>query len=210
MTDRAHGEQNQQLIERSTLVGRGDSCIGRGSAQNEPKGMVMILRPLVASVLTLALVAAFAGPGWSQAKSKKPISPIGLDAGPAEGEGPDPLAAKDGPKKAPTAPGAPTKSTESKPAEEANPLIVLVREQMAKPVARGNAGDRDDYAAVASFYAEGDAQPIWTTRTGLTQRARDAIAELRKADDWGLRAADFDVPAVDSAASFDMLANAEV
>ena len=45
---------------------------------------------------------------------------------------------------------------------------------------------------------------------GLTQRANDAIAELRKADDWGLRAADYDVPTVDSAASFEMLADAEI
>ena len=51
---------------------------------------------------------------------------------------------------------------------------------------------------------------MWTSRTGLTQRAKDAIAELRKADDWGLRAADYDVPAVDSAASFEMLADVEI
>ena len=159
---------------------------------------------------SLALVAAFAGPGWSQAKSKKPIPAIGFDAGPAEGEGPDPLAPKEGPKKAPTAPGAPTRSAEPKPAEETHPLIVLVRERLATPLAKGSAGDREDYAALASFYAEGDGQPVWTSRTGLTQRAKDAIAELRKADDWGLRAADYEVPTVDSAASFEMLADVEI
>jgi murein L,D-transpeptidase YcbB/YkuD len=85
-----------------------------------------------------------------------------------------------------------------------------VRQRLATPLAKGSAGERDDYAALAAFYADGDGQPVWTSRTGLVQRAKDAIDELRKADDWGLRAADYDVPAVDSAASFEMLADAEI
>ncbi|HEU4380838.1 MAG TPA: L,D-transpeptidase family protein [Hyphomicrobiaceae bacterium] len=172
--------------------------------------MAMLLRPLAATILSLALIAAFAAPGWSQAKSKKPIAAIGFDAGPADGEGPDPLAPKEGPKKAPTAPGAPSRSAESKPAEEAHPVIVLVRQRLATPLAKGSAGEREDYAALASFYAEGNGQPVWTSRSGLTQRAKDGIAELRKADDWGLRAADYEVPVLDSAASFEMLADAEI
>ena len=84
-----------------------------------------------------------------------------------------------------------------------------MRERLAPPI-KGSAGDREDYAALGAFYAEGDGQPVWTTRTGLTQRANDAIAELSKADDWGLRAADYAVPAIDSAASFEMLADAEI
>ena len=91
-----------------------------------------------------------------------------------------------------------------------HPIIALVRERLATPLAKASAGDREDFAALASFYAEGDGQPVWTSRTGLTQRAKDAIAELRKADDWGLRAADYEVPTVDSAASFEMLADVEI
>jgi L,D-transpeptidase YcbB len=172
--------------------------------------MAMILRPLAATILSLALIAVFAAPGWSQAKAKKPIPAIGFDAGPADGEGPDPLAPKEGPKKAPTAPGAPSRAAESKPAEEAHPVIVLVRQRLATPLAKGSAGEREDYAALASFYAEGDGQPVWTSRSGLTQRDKDGIAELRKADDWGLRAADYEVPVLDSVASFEMLADAEI
>jgi hypothetical protein len=76
----------------------------------------MVLRPLFASILAVAL--AYAGPGWAQGKPKKPIPAIGFDAGPAEGEGPDPLAPNEGPKKVLTAPGAPIKSAEQKPAPE--------------------------------------------------------------------------------------------
>jgi L,D-transpeptidase YcbB len=170
----------------------------------------MVLRPLSVSILAVALAIAFSGPGWAQGKPKKPIPAIGFDAGPAEGEGPDPLAPTDGPRKALIAPGAPVKSAEPKPAGEVHPIIALVRQRLATPLAKGSAGERDDYAALAAFYADGDGQPVWTSRTGLVQRAKDAIEELRKADDWGLRAADYDVPAVDSAASFEMLADAEI
>jgi L,D-transpeptidase YcbB len=170
---------------------------------------MMILRPLAAFMLTVSLAAGLAGPAWSQGKPKKAIPAIGFDAGPAEGEGPDPLAPSEGPKKAPSAPGTPVRSAEQKPAGEVHPLVALVRERLAAP-AKGSAGDREDYAALAAFYAEGDGQPVWTSRTGLTQRANDAIAELRKADDWGLRAADYEVPAIDSTASFEMLTDAEI
>ena len=128
---------------------------------------------------------------------------------PSRGRGPDPLAPSEGPKKAPTAPGTPTRSAEQKPAADIHPIVALVRERLATPI-KGGAGDREDYAALGAFYAEGDGQPVWTTRTGLIQRAIDAIAELSKADDWGLRAADYAVPAIDSVASFEMLADAEI
>ena len=91
----------------------------------------MILRPLAAFILTVSLAAGLAGPAWSQGKPKKSIPAIGLDAGPAEGEGPDPLAPSEGPKKAPSAPGTPAKSAEPKPATEVHPLVALVRERLA-------------------------------------------------------------------------------
>ena len=133
----------------------------------------MFLRPLAAFILTVSLTAGLAGPAWSQGKAKKAIPAIGLDAGPAEGEGPDPLAPSEGPKRAPSAPGPPAKSAEPKPATEVHPLVALVRERLAAPI-KGSAGDREDYAALATFYADGDGQPVWTSRTGLTQRANDA------------------------------------
>ncbi len=48
--------------------------------------------------------------------------------------------------------------------------------------------------AVKSYYAEGAHEPIWITEQGATERARKAVEEISKADDQGLRAADFATP----------------
>ena len=115
----------------------------------------MILRPLAAFILTVSLAAGLAGPGWSQGKPKKAIPAIGLDAGPAEGEGPDPLAPSEGPKKAPTAPGAPTKSAEPKPAAEVHPDRRPGARASGRLRSKGSAGDREDYAALGGLLCRG-------------------------------------------------------
>ncbi|MBX9925352.1 MAG: L,D-transpeptidase family protein [Hyphomicrobiaceae bacterium] len=69
-----------------------------------------------------------------------------------------------------------------------------------------------DYAAAQAFYTERGAEPLWVSRSGLTERAKAAIAEMQRASDWGLNPADFPVTAV--AASTDVtpeaLASAEL
>jgi murein L,D-transpeptidase YcbB/YkuD len=48
---------------------------------------------------------------------------------------------------------------------------------------------------VAAFYAGRSNAPIWTDDNGFNDRARAVIAELSKADDWGLRSSDYQAPA---------------
>ena len=62
-----------------------------------------------------------------------------------------------------------------------------IRQSLGKP------NGRDERSALASYYASAT-QPLWVGLKGLTPRAKALIAELKRADDWGLRAADFDVP----------------
>jgi murein L,D-transpeptidase YcbB/YkuD len=91
---------------------------------------------------------------------------------------------------------------------EIDPLVAEVRQQLgaAKP---SNAA-ADDRAAVKAFYGE-KAAVIWVTVDGLTAHARDAMAEIAKADDWGLPAKAFELPAVDFAdRSLAALADAEI
>ena len=59
-------------------------------------------------------------------------------------------------------------------------------------VAKGS--NADDVAALAAFYEELSGPTIWVTTDGLTAKGKAAIEEIGKADDWGLRASDFDVP----------------
>ena len=94
------------------------------------------------------------------------------------------------------------------PVVEVDPLVAQVRQLAAAP-ARGNviAADR---TAVAEFYGDRTAT-IWVTADGFTARARHAMAEIAKADDWGLEARAFDLPQLaPGETSLAALADAEV
>ena len=53
---------------------------------------------------------------------------------------------------------------------------------------------RRDRIALASFYATNGRSLLWVTSSGLTDRARRLAKEIRKADQWGLSASDFELP----------------
>jgi len=59
-----------------------------------------------------------------------------------------------------------------------------------------SAADREDRAALAQFYAARQHGPLWVSAAGLTPAAQAVIAELRRADDWGLEASAFQLPKV--------------
>ena len=99
----------------------------------------------------------------------------------------------------------------AKPAGEIDPIVALVRQRLAAAPPGGNAGDRDDRAGLAAFYAEHNGEPVWTGKDGFTARATQAIGEIRKADDWGLKASAFDLPALPQGpATAEALAEAEI
>ncbi len=53
---------------------------------------------------------------------------------------------------------------------------------------------KDDLAAAVVFYAGRNDPPLWVDRSGFTAKAKGAMDEVRRADDWGLSAAAFDLP----------------
>ena len=132
-----------------------------------------MLRPIsLAARTSLAAVLALATVMPSHAQTTaEPVRPQADAAAPP---------AADAPAAAPPA-----------PVVEVDPLVAQVRQQAAAP-ARGNviAADR---TAVADFYGDRTAT-IWVTTDGFTPRARHAMAEIAKADDWGLEARAFDLP----------------
>lgn len=66
-----------------------------------------------------------------------------------------------------------------------------VRQKLAgAAAATTEAADRD---ALTAFYAAHDNEPVWVAETGFSANAVAIVEELRRADDWGLRASDFDV-----------------
>ncbi len=76
------------------------------------------------------------------------------------------------------------------PAPEVDPLVAKVRELAAQPRSKAIAADR---AALVAFYA-GRTSLLWVTADGFTPRAEHAMAEIAKADDWGLDARAFELP----------------
>jgi hypothetical protein len=76
-----------------------------------------------------------------------------------------------------------------------DPLLALVRQHLGD-AARAS-GDR---AALAAFYAEHTGPLLWVGEGGFTPRARQAMAELAKAEDWGLPVAAFELPRLSDAA----------
>ncbi len=90
----------------------------------------------------------------------------------------------------------------------ADAIVATVR-QMIPDVAKGS--NADDVAALAAFYEELNGPAIWVSTNGLTDKGKAVVKEIGKADDWGLRAADFDVPQIGPAPlSSDDAAKAEI
>ena len=72
-----------------------------------------------------------------------------------------------------------------------SPTLVMLRKmlpELARPA------HPDDRAALTTFYEERRGPLIWVTETGLSDKGRAVIREVRNADDWGLHSSDFSVP----------------
>ncbi|HUW73604.1 MAG TPA: L,D-transpeptidase family protein [Methyloceanibacter sp.] len=64
-------------------------------------------------------------------------------------------------------------------------------------------GDASEQIALAEYYSVPDRRLLWVDESGLTARGKAVTAEIAKADDYGLRAADYRLP---SLAGFDPVA----
>jgi murein L,D-transpeptidase YcbB/YkuD len=76
------------------------------------------------------------------------------------------------------------------------PALAALRRTLAQLANRSNlaAAYAEDLAAATAFYNAHSGPLLWVTESGLTARGNSVIAEIRNADDWGLRARDFAVP----------------
>ncbi len=91
---------------------------------------------------------------------------------------------------------------------------IAVRERLAalQAMQKGwSEADVSDREALAQFYISRANQPIWTDAGGMKPKARAAIEEIERANDWGLDVTAFDLPKADLGTSPDRetLAGAE-
>jgi murein L,D-transpeptidase YcbB/YkuD len=109
----------------------------------------------------------------------------------------------------PPAPAPVTATPAPPPAPPATPFLDEVRQFAAKASSRGNA-TTEDRNAVRDYYAKDGNKLLWVSQSGFTARARHAMAEIAKADDWGLQASAFELPQLGADTSAAALADAEV
>ena len=76
---------------------------------------------------------------------------------------------------------------------EVDAIVAQVRHKLARSDS-GRTGERGDRTALAAYYAERNGPSLWVTSAGFSARALQVIAEINKADDWGLSAAAFALP----------------
>jgi murein L,D-transpeptidase YcbB/YkuD len=84
---------------------------------------------------------------------------------------------------------------ESKAAAAARPDFALATE-ISDSLRRDRLSgvDREDRDAAARLYEQRQGEPIWLNSSGYLPEARALMAEIRLADDFGLRASDFRLP----------------
>ncbi len=166
----------------------------------------------VSGVILAAFFAAFAPLATAQeAEKAQPPANASVEAAQLDRAGPDPLAPeeKNEPVLAPGATGKPAEVAETPPVEEQNPIPAQILARLAN--AGGKADSHEDVSGLTAYYNEIKGQPIWTSKDGFTPNARKAIKEIRGADDWGLDASAFQLPAnPDAGAAPEALADAEI
>jgi L,D-transpeptidase YcbB len=76
------------------------------------------------------------------------------------------------------------------------PALAALRKNLSQLASRTNvaAAHGEDLAVAMAFYDAHSGPLLWVTDSGISQRGNAVIAEIRKADDWGLRARDFVLP----------------
>ena len=116
-----------------------------------------------------------------------PTSDAVPDAPAAQPEAASPVAAP------PVAP-APAAAVEAPPQPEL--LGAVVRKQLETLSSKATDADREDATALKAYYEARKDEPLWIGGDALTAKATATIAEIKKADDWGLDAKSFELPLV--------------
>jgi len=112
------------------------------------------------------------------------------------------------PDPAPQAPPAVAAPAEPPPPPLNAALIAAI--EKGQPSAR-QSQEREWHQAISAFYAARKGQPMWVTDRGLSTNADALVAEMGRADDWGLDPKEFDVKGMPSGvATPDALAAAEL
>ncbi|MGH6734590.1 MAG: L,D-transpeptidase family protein [Methyloceanibacter sp.] len=84
-------------------------------------------------------------------------------------------------------------------AEPGGPAALITRTEAVRIAIQGQIADKTgsgaaQQVALAEYYSVPDRRLLWVDESGLTPRGKAIVAEIAKADDYGLRASDYSLP----------------
>jgi murein L,D-transpeptidase YcbB/YkuD len=76
------------------------------------------------------------------------------------------------------------------------PAQVALRNKLSELASKPNPAlaPAEDVAAATEYYTARSGALLWVTESGVSEQGRAVVDEIRRADDWGLRARDFPLP----------------
>ena len=94
-------------------------------------------------------------------------------------------------------------------------IRIAVQNQLSAKFTATTEHKKDEKGALVEYYAVPDQKLLWVDGNGLTDRGKAVIAEIRRADDYGLRASDYKLPDMadfdpKASGAVDRLADAEI
>src|SRR5262245_49048453 len=84
------------------------------------------------------------------------------------------------------------------PLTRAEAIRIAIQQQLAATFTKPTQTKLSEQGALVEFYATPEQHPLFVDEDGLTARGEAVIAEIEKADDYGLRARDYALPALDT------------
>ena len=94
-------------------------------------------------------------------------------------------------------------------------IRIAVQTRLSAKFTSTTEAKKSEQGALVEYYAVPDQHLLWVDENGLTERGKSVMAEIAKADDYGLRASDYALPKADGfnaagAGATDWLAVAEI
>ncbi len=94
-------------------------------------------------------------------------------------------------------------------------IRIAVQNRLSEKFTTTTDKKKSEQGALVEFYSVPDRTPLWVDQNGLTERGKAVIAEIKNADDYGLRASDYALPNPDGfnasdPGKIDWLADAEI
>jgi L,D-transpeptidase YcbB len=94
-------------------------------------------------------------------------------------------------------------------------IRMAVQNRLSEKFSATTEQKKDEKGALVEYYSIPDQKLLWVDADGLTDRGKAVIAEIMRADDYGLSAADYELPSLsgfdaDSTSATEQLADAEI